>query len=87
MQLFLEGRERFHAEAGNNYWRVISELVPKEVPVVEKKGKKEKEKNPTVVVVQGPKPGKPTDLSRMRQVLAKLKHEPPLHMMQPPRKP
>lgn len=83
--MFLEGRERFHAEAGKNYWKVISELVPKEVPVVEKKGKKKK--NPTIVVVHGPKPGKPSDLSRMRQILTKLKHEPPLHMMQPPPKP
>lgn len=77
MQLFLEGREKFHAEADKNYWKAISELIPKEVPVIEKKGKKEREKNPTVAVIQGPKPGKPADLSRMRQILVKLKHEPP----------
>lgn len=84
MQLFLEGREKFHAEADTSYWKAIAELIPREVPVIEKKGKKEKENKPTVVVIQGPKPGKPTDLSRMRQILVKLKHEPPGHMLQPP---
>ncbi|KAH6787116.1 Clathrin light chain protein [Perilla frutescens var. hirtella] len=83
-KLFLEGREKFHAEADkSNYWKAITELIPREVPVLETKGKKGKEKKPTIVVIQGPKPGKPTDLSRMRQILMKLKHEPPGHMMQP----
>ncbi|KAK4396132.1 Clathrin light chain 2 [Sesamum angolense] len=67
--------------------KAIAELIPKEVPTIEKKGKKDKEKKPNIIVIQGPKPGKPTDLSRMRQVLVKLKHKPPGHMLPPPREP
>ncbi|KAK4493417.1 hypothetical protein RD792_017683 [Penstemon davidsonii] len=81
-KLFLDSRVKFHAHADKSYWKAIGELIPNEVPIIEKKGKKEK--TASVVVIQGPKPGKPTDLSRMRQVLVKLKHKPPLHMV--PRK-
>lgn len=52
---------------------------------IEKRGKKkDQEKKPSITVVQGPKPGKPTDLSRMRGILVKLKHNPPPHMLPPP---
>lgn len=56
------------------------------MPSLEKrKGKKgQQEKKPSVVALQGPKPGKPTDLSRMRQLLVKLKHDTPAHLKPSP---
>lgn len=84
-QLFVANQEKFHAEADKNYWKSIAELIPNEVPTIEKKrGKKEQEKKPSVVVLQGPKPGKPTELSRMRQILVKLKHNTPPHLKHSP---
>ncbi|PHT72411.1 Clathrin light chain 2 [Capsicum annuum] len=82
-KLFLANQEKFHTEANKAYWRAIGELIPKEVPTIEKKGKKDKEKQPSIIVVKGPKPGRPTELSRMRQILVKLKHNPPEHMLSP----
>ncbi|CAM8897823.1 unnamed protein product [Rhodiola kirilowii] len=77
---FLENQEKFHKEADTNYWKAIAELVPNEVPAIEKRGKKDKDKKkPSITVIQGPKPGKPTDLSRMRQIILKLKHNTPPH--------
>ncbi|AAC14416.1 unknown [Arabidopsis thaliana] len=73
-----KNQEKFYAEADKNNWKAIAELIPREVPVIENRGNKKK--TATITVIQGPKPGKPTDLSRMRQVLTKLKHNPPTHM-------
>ncbi|WZZ02523.1 hypothetical protein YC2023_088444 [Brassica napus] len=62
-----------------------SELISREVPNIDKKrGKNDPDKKPSMIVIQGPKPGKPTDLGRMRQIFLKLKTNPPPHMMPPP---
>ncbi|XP_024388754.1 clathrin light chain 2 isoform X2 [Physcomitrium patens] len=81
-------QEHFHKTAGKQYWKAVTELVPKELPAsLEPKSrqmKEKKEKKSTFVALPGPKPGKPTDLGRFRQVLLKLKHNPPAHMIPPP---
>jgi hypothetical protein len=84
LQIFVASQEKFHANADKQYWKSISDLIPHEIATIEKRGKKDKDKKPSVTVIQGPKPGKPTDLSRMRHILVKLKHAPPSHMLQPP---
>lgn len=83
-QMFAASQEKFHAEVDKNYWKAVADLIPNEVPAIEKRGKKDQEKKPSVVVVQGPKPGKPTELSRMRQILLKLKHNTPPHLKPSP---
>ncbi|KAM1126223.1 hypothetical protein ACFX2B_040932 [Malus domestica] len=80
-----DDKEVFIAEVDKNYWKAIADLIPNEVPAIEKKiGKKDTEKKPSILVVQGPKPGKPTELSRMRQILLKLKHNAPPHLKPSP---
>ncbi|KAG6433280.1 hypothetical protein SASPL_104888 [Salvia splendens] len=81
-QVLVATLEKFHAEADKDYWKSIAELIPKEVATIERR--KRKTKKASVVVVQGPKPGKPTDLSRMRQLLLKLKQNTPPHLNQSP---
>lgn len=83
-KVFLENLENFHATADKHYWKAVAELVPHEIPSMESKFRGKDKKKPAVVVNHGPKPGKATDLSRMRQVLVKLKHNPPAHMKAPP---
>ncbi|XP_010488993.1 PREDICTED: clathrin light chain 1-like [Camelina sativa] len=84
-KLYWANQEKFHEDVDKHYWKAIAELIPREVPNIEKKrGKKDPDKKPSVNVIQGPKPGKPTDLGRMRQIFLKLKTNPPPHMMPPP---
>ncbi|XP_073123660.1 clathrin light chain 2-like [Henckelia pumila] len=84
-KLFLANQEKFHKEADKQYWKAIGELIPNEVPNIEKRGKKkDQDKKPSIAVIQGPKPGKTTDLQRLRGILVKLKHNPPPHMLPPP---
>lgn len=85
-KVYLANQEKFHANADKNYWKAVAEIIPHELPSFETKraGKDRDKKKPSIVVNQGPKPGKPTDLSRMRQILLKLKHNPPPHMKAPP---
>lgn len=82
----MAGQHKFHAEAD---WKTIAELIPIEVPAIERKRTRKKDqdqdkKNTSMAVIQGPKPGKPTDLSRMRQMLIKLKHLEPSPPPAPP---
>jgi hypothetical protein len=89
VQVYLANQENFHKNADKAYWKAVAELLPKELPPsLEPKGRKDKkEKKSTFVANKGPKPGKLTDLGRMRQVLLKLKHNPPAHMIPPPSPP
>ena len=82
---YIKNQEKFHKEAVKHYWKAIAEIIPREVPSIDKRrGRKDDEKKPSIAVIQGPKPGKPTDLLRMRQLFVKLKQNPPPHMMPPP---
>ncbi|KAK1570797.1 hypothetical protein Q3G72_007153 [Acer saccharum] len=73
---------KFYDEADKNYWKAIAELLPIELPTIEiNKGNKDHEKKPPIVVIHGPKP---TDHSRMQQVLLKLKHIEPNHLKPAP---
>ncbi|TXG50147.1 hypothetical protein EZV62_026022 [Acer yangbiense] len=68
--------------------KAIAELLPNEVPTIEKrKVNKDQEKKPSIVVIKGRKPGTSTDLSRMRQLLLKLKHNAPNHLNPAPAAP
>ncbi|URD86872.1 Clathrin light chain [Musa troglodytarum] len=56
-------------------WDFLVDPIISRFANIEKRGKKEEQK-PSFVVIHRPKPGKPTDLSTMCQILVKLKHTP-----------
>lgn len=92
-QVNLADQEHFHNNATKAYWKAVADLVPKELPAslepraLQLKERKKEKKPCTFVALPGPKPGKPTDLGRMRQILLKLKHTPPAHMLPTPPQP
>jgi hypothetical protein len=82
---YLLNQETFHKESHKHYWKAVADLIPNELPTIDKGGKKDrKDKKPGIVAIKGPKPGKSTDMTRLRQVLIKLKHHPPEHMKYKP---
>ncbi|RYR21559.1 hypothetical protein Ahy_B03g066873 [Arachis hypogaea] len=77
MQIYLANQAKFHKEADKHYWKAIAEMIPSEVANIEKRGRKaEAEKKHQVNPIQGPKPGKPTNLARMHQMILKLQQNP-----------
>ncbi|XP_015953511.1 clathrin light chain 1-like [Arachis duranensis] len=76
-KIYLANQAKFHKEADKHYWKAIAELIPSEVANIEKRGRKaEAEKKHQVNPIQGPKPGKPTNLARMHQMILKLQQNP-----------
>nr|AQQ11755.1 clathrin light chain 1c [Chara australis] len=83
--VFLSGLEAsMCTNPGGNYWATVAGMIdfdskPEEkVPAktADKAVDKKKSAGAASVVVNKPKPGKATDLTRMRQLLLKLKHNP-----------
>ncbi|XP_019196016.1 PREDICTED: clathrin light chain 2-like [Ipomoea nil] len=84
-KLFLSSHEKLYAEADKHYWETIAKLVVNEAPTIVKKNTKDPQRKHSIGVIQGPKPGKPADLSRMQEILLKLKANTPPHLdLSPP---
>eukprot|EP00475_Leptophrys_vorax_P042508 TRINITY_DN8010_c0_g5_i1.p1 TRINITY_DN8010_c0_g5~~TRINITY_DN8010_c0_g5_i1.p1 ORF type:complete len:231 (-),score=47.79 TRINITY_DN8010_c0_g5_i1:695-1387(-) len=67
-----------NSKQGGNYWESVCAFVNFDVPTKKEKAKaKSGEPVRTSTLLNDAKPGKHTDLARMRQVLLKLKHNPP----------
>ncbi|KAJ7566526.1 hypothetical protein O6H91_02G107200 [Diphasiastrum complanatum] len=80
---FLRESENLHATAEKHYWKAVAALLPTKMPVHEIESCNCKDKHGikhSAVVNRHPKPGKPTDLSRMHQILMKLKNNTPDHL-------
>ncbi|KAK6142575.1 hypothetical protein DH2020_022923 [Rehmannia glutinosa] len=83
-QLYLAQQEKFHKEAHKHSWKAIAEIIPGKF---QRKGerKRKKKRNLSGSLFKD-RSGKPTDMSRMRQILLKLKQTPPPHDATPPEK-
>ncbi|KAL2493878.1 Clathrin light chain 1 [Forsythia ovata] len=80
--IYLEEKEKKEKEMRN---QIIAEAVEYKQQFHEKRRQNcETNKAQNRERETGPKPGKPTDLARMRQMLLKLKQTPPPHMIRPP---
>eukprot|EP00270_Netrium_digitus_P014581 TRINITY_DN497_c0_g1_i1.p1 TRINITY_DN497_c0_g1~~TRINITY_DN497_c0_g1_i1.p1 ORF type:complete len:229 (-),score=39.14 TRINITY_DN497_c0_g1_i1:331-975(-) len=80
-KIYLENLESLNAKAGGNYWEAVTAFVNFETQVKKEKVKAKGEPVRTSTLLNDAKPGKHTDLTRMRQVLLKLKHNPPAHLI------
>jgi len=77
---FLSQLESLNAKKGGNTWESVTQFINFESATVKKDSKKPKPGEPqrTSALLNSAKPGKHTDMTRMRQVLLKLKRTPPV---------
>ncbi|CAI5464859.1 unnamed protein product [Closterium sp. Yama58-4] len=66
-----------NSKQGGNYWESVCAFTNFDVSIKKEKAKKKDEPTRMSTQLNDAKPGKHTDLARMRQVLLKLKHNPP----------
>ncbi|GJP42344.1 hypothetical protein CLOM_g1918 [Closterium sp. NIES-68] len=66
-----------NSKQGGNYWESVCAFTNFDVSIKKEKAKKKDEPTRMSTQLNDAKAGKHTDLARMRQVLLKLKHNPP----------
>eukprot|EP00897_Mesotaenium_endlicherianum_P010243 jgi/Mesen1/9247/ME000006S09245 len=76
---FVTNLESLNAKKGGNHWEAVVAHVNFDAPTGKKDSKAKSKEGPvrTSTLLADAKPGKQTDLARMRQILLKLKHSPP----------